>query len=381
MRARIEWDQSTLVRVQSGTYGRMIRLQNGQILCSYEAGAKAWVCQSADNGKTWSKPVLVQAMPYAAAANPELLQLQNGRILLFYNQRPHDKAHPFAIGLCTSEDNGRTWRTKEKFLYEAGKEPKVGCWEPAAIELPTGEIQLFFANEFPYPDNDDQEITRLRSFDQGATWSDPETVSYRAGHRDGMPVPLLLQEERGRPRIVLAIEDSGLAPGSKLQPAIIAVAQAVAQQGKEHNGKERIKLPLIDGASSRRWGALLPALPGHVYAGAPYLRQMPTGETVLSCQSEEGARQKPQMVVYVGDRDARHFTNKSVPFSIAGDVGGLWNSLFIKDARTVTAISATVIDGVPGVWAIDGRLVLPSACMGSGGSGAGVGVAAGGDVP
>lgn len=344
---RIEWDERTLVRVQSGTYGRMIRLRDGDILCSYEGNGNAWVCRSRDNGRTWSRPTLVKQIPYAFAANPELLQLRSGPILLFYNQRPRDEKRPFAIGCCASNDDGRTWRAAKRLVYEAGKRPERGCWEPAAIQLPSGEIQLFFANEFPYPTNDDQEITLLRSLDGGGTWSRPETVSHRAGHRDGMPVPLILQNNGG---IVLAIEDNGLAPRAKLQPAIISTS-------RQANWRQ----PVVQGDSPRRWGAIRPPLPAGVYAGAPYLRQMPTGETILSCQSDEGGRQKPQMVVYVGDAAARNFRNRSVPFPIPGDVSGLWNALFVKDARTVTAISDTVIHGVHALWAIDGHLVLPKA--------------------
>jgi hypothetical protein len=343
--ARIEWDKRTLVRVQGGTYGRMIRLRDRTILCSYEAAGKSWVVHSRDNGRTWGEPVLVRELPGAAAANPETLQLKNGRILLFYNRRPHDGKQTFAIGYSFSDDGGRTWRAGNDAVFEAGKRPQEGCWEPAAIQLASGEIQLFFANEFPYPDSADQEITLMRSFDNGATWGKPETVSYRPRHRDGMPVPLVLKGGRG---ITLAIEDNGLAPGYKLQPAIVFSPR-----------RSNWRLPVERGDGPRRWGALRTPLPGDVYAGAPYLRQLPSGETVLSCQSNEWGRKEPRMVVYVGDRDARNFGNASVPFDVPGDVAGNWNALFVKDARTVTAISDTVIDGVRGLWAIDGRLVTP----------------------
>lgn len=343
----IKWDASTLVRVHGGTYGRMIRLRDGGILCGFEAGGKSWTTRSRDNGKTWRAPLLAAAIPYAAAANPELLPLKSGRILLFFNQRPRDGIHPFAIGCSTSDDNGATWRQRDTLIFEAGTDAKNGCWEPAAIQLPSGEIQLFFANEFPYPNSDEQQITLMRSLDNGATWSRPEVVAFRAGHRDGMPVPLLLRDPRGRIKsIICSIEDNGLVPGALLQPAIISTPL-----GKSW------RQPVVGGSSPQRWGAVTPPLAANIYAGAPYIRQLPSGETLLSCQSQEGGRDKPQMVVYIGDGEARRFGRKSVPIPLPGNVGGWWNSLFVKDADTITALTDTTINGQSGVWAIDGRVV------------------------
>lgn len=373
--SRIEWDARTLVRVAGGTYGRMIRLlpalpagqaagagaarqaaQASDILCCYEAGGKSWVVRSRDDGRSWGEPLQAKEIEGANAANPELLQLKSGRLLLFYNQRPHPAAPQppaaapteprvqaeklrFGIGVCVSDDGGATWRSDDAPLFLTGSEPADGCWEPAAIQLPGGEIQLFFANEAPY-EGPDQEITRLRSIDNGQTWSAPENVSHRAGHRDGMPVPLRLQSGE----LLLAIEDNGLAPGNSLQPTIIDLGRGGT-------------MPPVDAASERRWGAASPPLPGNVYAGAPYLRQMASGATILSCQSNEGGREKYAMTVYVGDAHARGFANPSRPFSNPSGVSGSWNSLFVKDADTITAISETVVNGAHGLWAIDGKLV------------------------
>lgn len=344
----ISWDKSTLRWIQSGTYGRMIRLHDGAILCSYEAQGRSWVTRSRDEGRTWESPRLVRALEGASAANPELLQLRDGRLWLFYNQRPRDGAQPFAISACWSDDGGTTWQPRPTPLYTASADFKDGCWEPAALQLPSGEIQLFFANEAPYTRSDEQEITLLRSLDNGVSWGKPQTVAFRAGHRDGMPVPLLLRDDGD---IVLAIEDNGFAPGAQLQPAIIRTTRAA-------NWHQ----PIVVGTSPQRENALAMPLPPTVYAGAPYLRQLPTGETVLSCQSREGGntgrvRARPQMVVYIGDRVARHFAHRSVPVELPGDVAGSWNSLFIKNSRTVTALTATRINGRNGLWAIDGYVV------------------------
>lgn len=101
-----------------------------------------------------------------------------------------------------STDDGRSWGER-------------GVWEPIIRQLPSGALQLYAANEYPYTNSDDQEITVWRSTDRGRSWLDGTTVSYQLGHRDGMPVPLLLQDGG----IVLTIEDNGM--GGPFKPAIV----------------------------------------------------------------------------------------------------------------------------------------------------------------
>ena len=327
----IVWDKSTLVLVhKGGSYARMVRVEGGDILCSFEYQGKAWVRRSSDNGKTWGEPTEVAKAPSGSASNPELLQLKNGWVLFFYNERPDDGVHHFTIQVSVSKDGGVSWR-HHSMAYEADVDAHNGCWEPSAIQLPSGEIQLFFANEFPYKDSDEQEITLLRSFDNGKSWSKPKTVSFRAGRRDGMPVPCILKDKS----IVCAIEDNGLT--NMFTVAIIHTTG---------NWNE----PFADGSSPRRLQAVERPI-DEEWGGAPYIRQMPSGETILSFQSSVG-RDKPQMVVYVGDENARNFGGRSVPFEVPKNKGGWWGSLFIKDDHTITAISTC--NGV--VWAIDGHI-------------------------
>jgi len=343
--AHIEWDRQTLTLVApGGGYARMIRLRNGDILCGCSRQGKIYVRTSRDNGKTWADEALVCDSPFGAATNAELLQLQNGWILLSYNERPNDGVHPYAIKTCLSRDNGRAW-SAPALVYEAGAEPRSGCWEPAAIQLPTGEIQIFFANEFPRPGSKQQEISMMRSLDNAATWSAPIAVSFRPGHRDGMPAPLLLRDGKG---IVIAIEDNGLVRGP-FKPSIVWTSLA-----------DNWDLPAADGASPRRWGALDPPLPADWHAAAPYIRQMPSGETVLSFQIDhdaKGAKHELFMAVCVGDPEAKRFGGMTYPFDLPSEQAGQWNSLFVKDDKTVTAVSGTRLNGQGGIWAIDGCLV------------------------
>jgi hypothetical protein len=330
----VVWDRSTLVQVaRGGTYARMVRIPGGDILCGFEGHGAAMVTRSADDGKTWSKPQVVAKAPSGSASNSEMLVLANGSVLYLYNERPNDGVHQFTIQVSASTDSGRTWNHLGT-AYTADTEPRNGCWEPSAVQLPSGETQLFFANENPYRNSDEQEITLLRSFDSGRTWRDPKAVSFRKGHRDGMPVPLVLRDGKG---VVVAIEDNGYTP--MFTPAIIHTTA-------EDNWNQSC----AGAASPRRWRAI-DAPTSVEWGGAPYIRQVPGGETILSFQSSVG-RDYPQMVVYVGDENARNFRGRSVPFDVPSGQGGWWGSIFIKNATTITAISS--FDG--GVWAIDGHL-------------------------
>ncbi len=341
----IRWQPDTAVLVQRGAaYGRMARVSDGVVLCGYSRRGLICVRRSVDEGRTWQAETTAAKYDHGHATNAELLVLRDGRVLLMYNERPRDGALPYAIALRTSDDGGRTWQGQRR-VYTAGVMFENGCWEPAAVELPSGEIQLFFANEAPYRASAEQEITRLRSLDGGDTWLEPQAVSFRPDHRDGMPVPLLLA---GGERIALAIEDDGLA--GTFKPVIVSLSIVV----------EPGSLPVC-ADDSRRRAALVEPLPDQVYAGAPYLVQLPSGETALSVQSSEGRgtrhdHRNSRMVVYVGDSTAHDFAARSLPFESLTDAPGLWNSLFVKDAGTVTAISGTTVKGVRGLWAVDGRI-------------------------
>lgn len=352
---RIEWNAATLSLIQSnGYYGRIIRLKNGQLLCGFDVDGKITVRHSNDDGNTWQNPTKVAESVPARLTNTELLQLHDGTVLCFYNERPRRqrastnqtegaalKTPRYAIAMTRSADDGQTWG-KPEILFQAGTEFTNGCWEPAAIELPSGEVQLFFSNEGNYRRSDEQEILLLRSSDGARTWKAPEKVSFRPGHRDGMPVPLVLKDGSG---ILFSIEDNGLSGNFK--PVIVSTSL-------KDNWRSGVREP----DSTNRWSALRTLPPPHVSASAPYLRQMPSGETLLSFQrSETGELKTAYMVVCIGDARARNFDSPSQPFPITEGKAQLWNSLFIKNAITVVAVTETTLNGVHGIWSIEGRFV------------------------
>ena len=337
--APVQWQSETLQLIQAGgNYARIARADSSHVACVYERNGGIRLKISENNGKNWGAEIAVVNIENYSAANPELLILPNGDWLCSFNGRPREGTGentglPFTIATCRSQNAGLTWSAPAT-VYRAGTTRDIGCWEPRAICARDGSIQLYFANEAPYPNSAEQEITRLISIDNGRNWSAPQTVSLRRGARDGMPVPLVLRNGE----LIMAIEDNGL--NGNFKPVIIAPQKGDA-----------------DGASQFRWSALRVPLDKTIYAGAPYLCQMPGGTTILSAQlSENGELKDARMAVWTGDENARNFTDVSYPFAGFGPVKGLWNSLWVKDARTVSALSSCQINGVFGVWRIDGTL-------------------------
>lgn len=364
---RIAWDFNTLQKIYGkySFYPRMIRLKNGDILCAFENWTfkngkilvSILVMRSTDDGQSWQKPITVaQTQNGINPAVPDLIQLNNGYILLAYNPRPPknntDPDKYFSIKTSISMDDGNHWMHWSD-VYTASYRFNDGCWEPAPIQLPSGEVQVYIANEFPYQQTAEQEITMFRSFDYGYSWSDTVTVGFRTNSRDGMPVPLILQNNQG---IVVAIEDNGWGD-RRFKPAIIKSPK----EDNWHSGP-------VKGGSPCRWRALKPAwqIPDGEIGAAPYIVQLPSGEVVLSYQGTQGQHPHSEpdahhvsMFTAIGDAQAKNFSRISEPFQIAANRTAMWNSIFVKNKNTITAITSTTnysSDGSSEIYAIDGYL-------------------------
>jgi hypothetical protein len=355
---RIAWDHATLkqlspVGASYSGYARMVKLRDGSLFCVYESDGATHAIKSGDGGKQWSEPVII-AVPQnnIACAVPEVLQLEDQSLLVSYNLRPPannaDPKKRFSIHVVRSTDGGERWSAPVE-VYKAGFEFKNGCWEPAQIELPSGEIQLYIANEGPYTQSNEQEITMFRSTDKGATWSTGETVSFRSGYRDGMPVPLLLKNGE---EIIVAIEDNGI-EGNEFKPAIVRTGTSNSWNNA----------PVLSSDPSREYAMdKSERIPKAKYAGAPYIRQLNSGEIILSYQGNERREDfqwnRSDMIVSIGSEEGRNFNRKSTPFYISDpSKTALWNSLCVENDSTVIALSSTNAYGKTSVWMIKGHIL------------------------
>lgn len=349
----IEWDRASLLRIaEEGGYPRLRCLNDGSFLAAYEnRQGDVVVKRSSNEGVSWDDPVTAyekfefvdpasSASTVVNIANPEIVQLANGDILLASNLRPRKEGlYPFSIALKRSVDKGRTW-SQAQILYQAAPFFRDGCWEPSFLILPDGTVQIYFANESPYRNSDEQEISMIRSVDNGYTWSEnPTTVSFRQGYRDGMPVAI-----HDGTNIYLAIEDN---LSGQFKPYIIR--SAVDSPWVEAVRKD----------SPYRYSALRSPLPDTVYAGAPYLIRTENNVYVLSYQTTNNRSfdwERSTMEIQVSGVPS-DFSNPSQPFIVPLSKEAKWNSLADLGNNTIAALASTNFEGEKiGVWMIKGKI-------------------------
>lgn len=330
---RLLWDSSTKkVLFQAGNYARLITLADGRLMAAAEVynPSGIGVCYSTDNGKVWSAPEVIISNPDRVSnAVPDLVQLSDGTLLVGYNPRPHSPYSTdrrFGIRTMRSTDNGKTWEGPI-YIYDASHDYIDGCWEPSFLELPSGEVHCYFANEHPYTQSGEQEISMCRSFDKGLTWSAPERVTFRAGHRDGMPSAIITDSGE----IVVIVEDNGHAG----YPNFRATTMRCTLEQNWHDC-------WVDASSPRRNMIFALEADKQALSAAPYLRKLPSGYTLASWQGLAGGRTggNEDMFVAVGNRNARAFQQVSQPFACSPDSRSLWNSINVGFNNKVFALGS-----------------------------------------
>lgn len=331
--SRIFWDRnSEKTLFSSGNYARIIQLQDGRIMAAAEAGGGISVCYSSNYGQTWTSPeVIIRSANKVPYAVPDLIQLTDGTIIVGFNPRPsepYSEDRKFGIRAVRSTDNGNTW-SDAIFIFDAQHTFNDGCWEPSFLELPSGELQCYFANENDFTSSNEQCISMCRSFDKGLTWSEPVRISFRPGTRDGMPVPILTDNNE----IVVIIEDNGWPGRSGFR------ATTVRCSLKENWNS-------VVGADSPNRNMIFANEEDKQYkSAAPYLRKLSTGETIASWQGDYGDRAGAAenaygMFVAVGDENAKNFKGITAPFNLDMTQHALWNSVTSVGDGSVIALGS-----------------------------------------
>jgi len=354
--AKIIWDKQEKKLshdVYFAEYGRAKRYNGDTIFLVYHFGPKGheWdnigMRKSFDNGKSWTsmKTIVEDNQPkrYSGFSTPDLLVLKNKWLLLAYTGRgiPDDSVHN-NLQVRISKDAGASWTAPA--IVALGR-----SWEPGMVQLPDGEIQLFFSNEIlsakAAKGRHEQKVLMIVSKNNGLSWSDPKLVAFTPGRRDGMPVPLVLKDHKG---IIIPVE----AVENATSPEIIWSSEKANWNYKRTGDKD----------NGRRWIATVDP----IWGGAPCVVQMPGGETIISMQTELGRKldrykgwKKNSVIVMVGNSMAKNFGSLSFPYpNLPITEGRYFNSLFVlRDNRIALITTRNYPDSSSAVFWKEGRVI------------------------
>ncbi|MCM8540083.1 MAG: glycoside hydrolase [Lentisphaeraceae bacterium] len=331
----ISWDAEEAIYIGSGTYSKLVGYKN-KILCFYENNGVISMVKGSGDAKEWGEPKKVAEYKDGAAITPGPLVLKNGDIICFYVDSPlEDYKDYFRVMMTRSTDEGESWSAPKR-LFQAGNNFKAGCWEPAACQVKSGEIYLFFSNELPYGDSNEQEVTMLMSTDGAKQWSKPEKLVFKKSRRTGAPAVMTLPDGNG----MLLLVDEGPEENTAEKQKPVMLFSAI---------EDKWERPLTV-HNDTRWDPFIRSLDKETFAASPSLGRLSTGETVMSVSYNEHNRKEPTIAVFLGDPTGKFFTYKTEPFDIPSEVKAHWSSVYVLGGDKVAVAATTTLKKKSGIW-------------------------------
>lgn len=255
-------------------------------------------------------------------ANCDAVVLSNGDILAVASFRANvgyrDKPLDAGVLIRRSTDNGNSWSDPIE-IYQGVN------WEPYLLQLPSGEIHCYFTDsDRTLMEGTDTGTAMVVSNDNGNTWtpsfgSDPYYVLRTKHVKDGntyfnnqMPSVIKLNESN---ELAAALE-------ANIGGYHISFAYSGEDGQWEHLSVDE------EGPEDRNDLA---------FAGsAPYLRQFPSGETVLSYNHNSRFHLK------MGDAKASNFGENYSPSVFTS---GYWGSLELEDSHQIIGVMPNTAKG------------------------------------
>ncbi|WP_222867679.1 sugar-binding protein [Sphingobacterium phlebotomi] len=240
-------------------------------------------------------------------ANGDILAVASFRANRGYREKPLDAG----LVLRRSTDHGQTWSEPIE-IYQGVN------WEPYLLELPSGEIHCYFTDSDRTSDHGtDTGTAMVVSNDNGNNWtpsfgSDPYYVLRTKHIIDGgtyfnnqMPSVIKLNNSN---ELAAALE-------ANIGGYHISFAYSGEDGQWEHLSKDE------EGPADRNDLAFS--------GSAPYLRQFPSGETILSYNHNSRFHLK------MGNAQARAFGENYSPSVFTG---GYWGSLEVEDSHQIIGV-------------------------------------------
>jgi len=262
-------------------------------------------------------------------ASCDAIVLKNGSILAFasyrYNKGYVLDAKYSGLLMRRSDDNGVTW-SSERLIY-LGRN-----WEPSAIELPSGEIQVYFSHTAPkfYYDKTvrtDSKIhtssgsALIRSYDGGEHWTPDVMGPPYAAHRvtqnyvETMANGTKIYTNQMPVAVALNNGDIALATESDMMAGRFLLTLSYS-----HDNWERPLEMDEDGPEDK--------LPAFTYGAGPYITQFPSGETVL------GYNTANKYFLRMGDERGKGFA-EAADLTAFGGREGYWGNILADTAHSL----------------------------------------------
>lgn len=351
--ADIELDFRSKTRLKSAVLGtalayypRIKKIAEDNYILFYndgQTGPDVYICRSTDL-VTWSKPEKFLAS-YTQAdgdtvmyATCDAAVMADGSIIAVacYRSKKYYTSDPSKSGLVKriSRDGGQTWDDAE-IIY-------VGTsWEPCALVLDSGELQVYFTQIAPgmyyYGYNNTIRSSGsaiIRSYDNGLSFTpDVKGAPYRAYTVMQTYVGLLNNNRIYNDQMPVAIQlnNGGIVLACETKTISGSFSISIGYSGD--NWAEELDFSEAGPADKST----------NAFRGAgPYLAQFPSGETLLSYATGSNYNIK------IGNSDGRSFSADNItPFGTDAS-GNMWGSLEILGNNTVLASAENILSTADG---------------------------------
>ena len=305
---------------------RVLRLRDGRLIAAAETARGIRVFSTEDDGASWREAGPGSFAPDLACANPDFLELPDGRVLLAYRAIGR-RADGFYTSLRVSAGDGERFEPHSVIAeYTEADGGFRGVWEPC-LGLLGGRLSCFYAN-------DSTSVTPQQNIESkrwdGVCWTDRKVISDGVKHdsRDGMPVWIPLRNGG----YALVIESTHLRREKRSHPFVIRLL--TSRDGEEWSEPEDIFIPSSDGSK----------------AGAPWIAELEDGRLAVSFQTDEDKAVKGDgtsvMKTMVSDGspveqlNASKFSPAEVVFDAPEEAGALWTAVY-TDGKELFASAGT----------------------------------------
>lgn len=309
---------------KGGAYPRMYQLQDGTLLCGFDAALGApntriAISSSEDGGKTWNAPIIGAEKDGFDCANANFIQLDNGDILLVYRAIKKVGSIDARILCSISHDNGQTWDFHSTVITEYGK---GGVWEPHFIMI-NGRVAVFYANDSwnVMGDTGYQNIKFKLLEEDG--WGEKRIASNgnETKSRDGMPVVDRLSDGR----YVMVVEANAF-------PDYVFIVQIkFSPDGLDWSEPlKTIYTPTKKGVGKK--------------AGAPYIVVLPEDILAVSFQTDEDATASGDnvstMKIITSTDLGKSWSAPFAPFPMPDGKCAIWNGMYWANDQLFALTSA-----------------------------------------